>query len=102
MPEPWPPVPVGISGRVVLKLLGLKLAVISLDLAIVAKHRFAQWVEAVEVGGQEEGLSSGSELRRSRPDLTTATATANGRQTAADRELEEILQLLDKTATMLD
>jgi hypothetical protein len=97
MPEPWPPAPVGISGRVVLKLLGLKLAVITLDLAIVAKHRFAQWVEAAEAGEQGQPLSPGAGSHAARPALT-----GNGQRTANDGELEEILQLLDKTSKLLD
>jgi hypothetical protein len=81
----------------VLKLLGLKLAVITLDLAIVAKHRFAEWVEAVEAGGSGQTLSPRDGSHALRPSLT-----GNGKRTAADGELEEILEMLDKTAKMLD
>ena len=48
MTEPWPPAPVGVSGSVVLRLLGMKLATIRLDLAIYATDRLARWLEATD------------------------------------------------------
>lgn len=69
MTEPWPPAPVGVSGSVVLKLLGMKLATIRLDLVIYAAQRLARWVEAGDQAGMtSEGLRGPARAdRRFRP-----------------------------------
>jgi hypothetical protein len=114
MTEPWPPAPVAISGTVVLKLLGVKLAVITLDLAIVAKHRLARWVEA---GGQVHTVSPGAGLDELRGERIASVGAphreaqglrlnprlkGDGQGPAGDGQLEEILHLLEKTSKMLE
>lgn len=117
MAEPWPPAPVGVSGRVVLRLLGLKLATIQLDLTIHALHRVVRWVEAA---GQVESVpqrkperkgvtgagapltawSAGAPRRAGRP--THSGSRAGNGSGPAEGELREILQLLDQTSEMLE
>jgi len=119
MSEPWPPAPVEITGRVVLKLLGVKLAVITLDLAIAARHRFALWERA---GGQVHAISPGAGMDELRGERTASIEArhrearhsgarglrrhpelrGNGQGPADDDQLEEILQLLEKTSKMLE
>jgi hypothetical protein len=117
MTDPWPPVPVRISGGVVLRLARWELVTITLDLAIVATHRIARWVGAVD---QARATSPVDPLARpASPDEWTLAAStpdreaqllaglsllqaSNGDGAPEDGELREILDLLDKTSHMLD
>lgn len=123
MTEPWPPAPVGVSGSVVLRLLGLKLATIRLDLVIYATDRLARWLAAgheLPVDAPTTGLGAApparpASRRPTRPPPASIPASGSdggsGRRAELSRgngasvaqgDLREILQLLTRTSKLLE
>jgi hypothetical protein len=95
MTEPWPPEPVEISGKVVARILGLKLATVTLDLRIVARDRFSRWIEPES---RHYVATSALPVRSHR----ASTQLGNGERSIGQGDLQEILQLLDKTSRLLE
>lgn len=116
MADPWPPVPIRISGGVVLRLFGAELLTITLDLAIVATQRVARWMDAV---GQVRTTSPMAALQgaddvhdwtasivaphhEAKHSRTVVELRGNGGGAPDDEQLQEILRMLDETSKLLD